>query len=62
MAKPYRTITHYNSRQQLEQQLKDNNIEYTKQDVFDGFWAVQFKIMRPRGKDAMAKCKFIDSL
>lgn len=60
--KTYRTITVYNSGNSLRNQLKEIGAVWTERDVFSGCWGVEFKIQRPKGKGAMAKCREIDEI
>ena len=48
----YRTITVYNNGNSLRSELKRIGVDFTEQPISDEFWGIEFKIQRPKGKDA----------
>jgi hypothetical protein len=60
--KPYRIITIFSSFQSYEKMLKDLGLEFTKRDVLQNFWGVEFTFPKPMGKGAATRRRLIDRL
>ena len=61
-AKAFRTVTYYGGYDELRAKLKAMEVEFTEEDVMNGFWGKKFTIMKPRGKGATEKIRAIDNL
>jgi hypothetical protein len=60
--KPYRIVTLNHSSEKFVNDLTAIGVKFTKRDVLNDFWGVEFTIEKPTGKGTYDKCRAIDKL